>query len=155
MGTYVMTGYCMPAATEERRLRNQRRSLCSAPSDYAYLSEVMNDLSPSMPNGATLKVFDSIDLCGGSTTSFSDEMYFQDPIHLNSKGYCKVFTPDAVQNALKCGASEPIDCDSFNTEIYGLGKEYTHKYVDGKAFHRGLDSFLAFQIILYCCCTRC
>lgn len=112
---YVMTGYCMPAAPEEEAGEG-----CNSPQAFAKLSEAYKDINVSMPSGSTLTVIDSFEICDGSSTNFSDEKYFQDPIHLNAKGYCKVFTQDAVQTAMSCGTSTAIDCDVFETEIYGL-----------------------------------
>lgn len=112
---YVMTGYCMPAAPEEEAGEG-----CNSPQAFAKLSEAFKDINVSMPSGSILTVVDSFEVCGGSSTAFSDEKYFQDPIHLNAKGYCKVFTQDAVQTAMSCGTTTAIDCDSFETEIYGL-----------------------------------
>ena len=50
---------------------------------------------------------------------------FQDPIHLNAKGYFKVFSQPSVQTALTCNSSchsaNGYDCDSLDgAEIYGL-----------------------------------
>ncbi len=113
---YVVTGYCMPYASED-----DTDDGCNEPSDFFVLSEVMQDLSVSMPGGTTLEVIDSLEVCGGSSDSFSSEFYFQDPIHLNGNGYCAVFSQSPVQVALSCrNNTEIIDCETSGIEIFGL-----------------------------------
>jgi lysophospholipase L1-like esterase len=116
---YIMTGYCMPSAAEE-----SGDSGCSNPSDYAALSDAIRELSAEsvgVPSTATLEVIDSFAVCGGSVSSFSNEAYFQDSVHLNAKGYCKVFSQPSVQTALTCNSANGHDCDSLDgAEIYGL-----------------------------------
>ncbi len=116
---YVMTGYCMPHTPEGDG------GGCSSPSDFAPLSEALRAVSADnvgLPPGApTLEIIDSIAVCGGSLSSFSSEVYFQDPIHLNARGYCEVFSQSSVQEALTCSSVFEIDCDSLSdTEIPGL-----------------------------------
>ncbi len=118
--TYVLTGYCTPYAPEE----DLEQSGCSNPSGYVAMSDAIRNLSTDaigLPSNASLEVIDSSSVCGGSATSFSNEAYFQDPIHLNAKGYCKVFSQPSVQSALKCSRENGFDCDSLdNAQIFGL-----------------------------------
>eukprot|EP00979_Chaetoceros_neogracilis_P017224 scaffold10191_cov283-Chaetoceros_neogracile.AAC.4 len=109
--TYVITGYCMPSAPEE----------CESTSDFAILSQALQNFSVQMPSGSSLQIIDSLSACGGSSTTFSNQKYFEDAIHLNAKGYCKVFTQPNVQTAMSCSSPiDAVDCDSFGTSIYGL-----------------------------------
>ena len=120
---YVMTGYCMPSQAEDEE------SGCKDPADFSALSDALVILSADtgnlgLPSNASLEVIDSLTVCGGSATSFSSQAYFQDPIHLNAKGYCEVFSQPSVQAALTCDAgagSNGYNCDSLdNAEIPGL-----------------------------------
>ncbi len=127
--TYLLTGYCVPHAPEDE----SESSGCSKPSDYNALSDAfaimqtnginVDELNGTNSSDVTIEVIDSSNACGASSSSFSNQMYFQDPIHLNSKGYCKVFTQAAVQNALSCSNGTPqdfLDCESIDFDIYGL-----------------------------------
>eukprot|EP00978_Attheya_sp_CCMP212_P006949 scaffold16220_cov51-Attheya_sp.AAC.12 len=115
---YVVTGYCMPFTG-----LGSDSNLCSQPSEFIALSDAVTALSVTMPSGSSLEIIDSMTACGSSSSSFSDKKLFNDPIHLNSKGYCKVFTQDDVQTALECSPqTEEIDCDSWNTKLYGLNQ---------------------------------
>lgn len=138
---YVLTGYCMPTIDKRRlEFNGSDRSSgggCSDPSGFSIYSQVYNnDLSVTMPDDAELYVFDSTDLCGGSDSSFSNGLYFDDMIHLNSKGYCQMFTPSWVQMALSCDewGEEDIelnDCDSLSYNIYGKDGECTPNPLSG------------------------
>jgi lysophospholipase L1-like esterase len=115
---YVVTGYCMPY-----KGLGSDSNQCSKPSEFIALSDAVTTLSVTMPSGSSLEIINSMTACGSSSSSFSDEKFFKDPIHLNSKGYCKVFTQDDVQTALECSPqTEEIDCDSWNTNLYGLNQ---------------------------------
>jgi len=110
---YLLTGYCMPAGNEE----DERKASCSKPSDYAALSKAFLSLDTRVPKN--VQIMDSLTACGGSTSSFSNPDYFQDAIHLNNKGYCKVFTNPSIFQSLAC-AKILHDCDSPTFEITGL-----------------------------------
>jgi len=114
---YLLTGYCMPSGNEG----DERNMACTKPSDYSALSEAFLGLDTKLPKNVV--VVDSITACGGSTSSFSDPAYFQDAIHLNNKGYCKVFTQPDVFSTL--GACPKIfqNCDSPPFEITGLDEK--------------------------------
>lgn len=119
---YILTGYCMPFSSEEE---TGSESGCGDPANYIALSDAVKTLSANnvgIASGSSLEVIDSISVCGGSSTSFSNGEFFQDPIHLNAKGYCKVFSQSAVQSAMLCDTSSgTFDCDSLTgDEIYGL-----------------------------------
>jgi len=112
---YLLTGYAMPAGTESGRTTKA----CAQPSDFSVLREVFLKIGEELPNN--VEVIDSSFVCGGSLTSFSNPLYFQDPIHLNSKGYCEVFTQPDVQTYLSCTDPE-LNCKTLNFDIYGLDK---------------------------------
>lgn len=104
----VMTGYCMASSGGE----------CPNTGDYTNLMEAIPEAAQEV-TGVT--IVDSTDACGGSISSWSTQGYFQDFIHLNNRGYCKVFTQSAVQSALGCG-EKSYDCDAASCEITGLAQ---------------------------------
>lgn len=109
---YLMTGYCMPTASTDG---------CGTPTDFSSLSIAIQNISPSLPNGVDFEVIESQNVCGGDASTFSNSLYFQDVIHLNSKGYCAIFTQPRVQNVLSCeNASTDLQCETYTTPIYGL-----------------------------------
>jgi len=114
---YVLTGYCMPAEPEDGS------GGCSSPEDFRAIVDVFDAISAEsvgLPS-SSLVIENSFSVCGGSESSFSDYEYFQDPIHLNAKGYCEMFTQSSIQSGLLCDTSESFDCDSLTgDEIYGL-----------------------------------
>merc|ERR1740139_308053 len=114
---YLLTGYCMPYRSEEGD------EGCVEPSDFTALGDAMSAIDNKNnifeSDSSSVTVIDSLSACGGSSSAFSDELYFLDAIHLNSKGYCKIFTQPDVQMALSCGEIS-IDCDSPGFDIYGL-----------------------------------
>jgi len=114
---YLLTGYCMPSGIEA----NERNMACAEPSDFVALSEAFLGLDTQLPKN--VEVIDSITACGGSTSSFSDPAYFQDAIHLNNKGYCKVFTQPDVLASLGACAKIFHNCDSPEFEITGLDEK--------------------------------
>ena len=118
---YVLTGYCMPSQPEED---SNSAGGCNTPADFLAISDAFNDISSQSLglSNSSLVINDSISLCGGSKSSFSDFQYFQDSIHLNAKGYCNVFSQPSIQSGLLCDASEEeTDCASLNgNELYGL-----------------------------------
>lgn len=112
---YLLTGYCMPAGIEG----DERSKECSRPSDFNNLRTALLDVKTDLPNN--VEVIDSTFVCEGSSSSFSNDLYFQDAIHLNSKGYCQVFMQPAVQEYLSCTDRE-LNCKKLDFEIYGLDK---------------------------------
>lgn len=52
---------------------------------------------------------------GSTPTTFSPKATHADNMHLNSKGYCKVFSSPKMQEALQCGkpTCSPAECDSM------------------------------------------
>jgi hypothetical protein len=125
--TYVLAGYCMPTpdGNEYINWSDSEESNCQSPSDYKSLMDaIFNDFlgeNIDLPQGTSLQVVHSIEACGGSTSSFSREEYFQDPIHLNAFGYCEFFSKPALLSALQCqndGLETYYNC--AKAEIYGL-----------------------------------
>eukprot|EP00439_Symbiodinium_sp_Y106_P047233 s2191_g6.t1 len=43
-------------------------------------------------------------IAGGSSTVHSQPEFYKDPIHLNSRGYCKLWTDPVLQEAMGCSA---------------------------------------------------
>lgn len=115
---YLLTGYCMPLSNESDK---KQRFGCSEPSDYtAFQDFFLSNPPPTLLE--SVKVIDSTTVCGGGNDSFSNPIYFQDAIHLNSKGYCEVFTQPDIQQYLSCQVGDTPDCPSLGFEIYGLDK---------------------------------
>jgi len=110
---YLITGYCMPRGNYE----DEQKAGCSNPSDYAALSEAFLSLDTRVPEN--VQIVDSLATCGGSTSSFSNPDYFQDAIHLNAKGYCKIFTQPSIYQSLACREIFH-NCDDPGFEITGL-----------------------------------
>jgi len=149
--TYLLTGYCMPFSSEE-----EGSEQCGSPSDFMPLSEVTSMVSVAMPAGSTLEVVNSVDICRGTSTSFSDEMFFQDPIHLNAKGYCKVFTQKSVQSALNCGSLPPEyyyndHCDELELKIYGLNENCGNDDEESSAYSYSNQVLPIFNIFALLC----
>jgi len=109
---YLLTGYCMPST-----------GICSNPSEFIQYSAAYANLIERLPD---VEIVNPVTTCGGSTSSFSDSKYFQDSIHLNSKGYCKVFTQSDVTKFLSCGENA-LDCNSPGFEIHGLNQRCTYE----------------------------
>jgi len=59
-------------------------------------------------------------VCEGDLTTYGDPSYFQDPIHLNAKGYCSYFTQTDIATALECGSQASIDCNSNPPPLCGI-----------------------------------
>jgi len=115
---YLLTGYCIPRTNESNR---KHYSECSEPSDYTTFRDLfLGDSPPTLPK--SVKVIDSSTVCGGGSNSFSDPIYFQDAIHLNSKGYCEVFTQPDIQEYLSCQGEKYFNCPSLDFDIFGLNK---------------------------------
>lgn len=51
----------------------------------------------------------------------AEENTHADLIHLNNKGYCRLFTYKAVQAFFGCAEGEGIDCDKVSLEVPGCG----------------------------------
>jgi len=105
--TIVMTGYCMAMSNEE----------CANQGDYTNLAEALQQATDE----TSVTFVDSISACGGSISSWSTSGYFQDFIHLNNRGYCKVFTQSVVQSGFACG-ERSYDCDAASCQITGLSQ---------------------------------
>ena len=130
--TYLLTGYCIASSAASGG--------CSTPEDMSAFSEVFEKMQKDglsvEEEGIDVVVLNSISECGGSTTSFSDDAYFADSIHLNAKGYCSVFSQSEVQDALSCGKTS-FDCDGFAVTSYGLDeKECPSSYSSGILLNR-------------------
>lgn len=114
--TFFLTGYCVPPGPVDGG--------CTSPSAMAVLTASLSLLqkdgfSVQEDDGINISIVDSFSACGGSASSFSDAMYFQDEIHLNSKGYCSVFTQPSLQEILSCGPTS-FDCDTLDLDLYGF-----------------------------------
>ena len=57
---------------------------------------------------------DATRVCGAPVGGLSEEQYFIDPIHLNPRGYCKLWTQPSMQTILGCG-TESYDCSQAST----------------------------------------
>ena len=79
--------------------------------------------------------------CGGSASTFSNVIYFQDEIHLNSKGYCSVFTQPSLQETLSCGPTS-FDCDNLDLDLYGF---------DEMCEENKANNFLCSPLIIFAC----
>lgn len=112
---YLLHGYCMPSSKGAQITHG-----CTNPSQFAIFKEVYSLIEEQLPDKVTL--IDSSDECGGSATKFSDNKYFQDKLHLNKLGYCKVFTHPDIQQFLTCG-EQFLDCDSQAPPITGVDKQ--------------------------------
>lgn len=108
----LMTGYCMPKGIEGEG------SGCDTPQKFENLRKAVADAAGA---DDSVTYVDSIAACGGSTSAWSASKYFQDAIHLNNKGYCKVLTQADVQTALGCEQAT-YDCENVPCMIPGLDK---------------------------------
>jgi len=111
---YVMTGYC-------NAIDPYYHNDWVEPSDFIQIEPMSVELFPGTNNPAIWTILNSVDKCGGDIENgeWSDPFYFQDILHLNSKGYCKLFDVEA-QEALMCDDPEQVyDCDELDFEIYG------------------------------------
>jgi len=81
---------------------------CSTPeTGAATISQAWAVVAAAEPN---VTFVDSLDKCGGSASTWSSGDYHVDNIHLNNRGYCRVWTMPAVQLLLGCGAAS-YDCE--------------------------------------------
>jgi len=103
----LLTGYCSPPDAKE----------CDAASKFTALDAALKLAADN--GGALVTYVGSIAACGGSLSSWSPKKYFQDSIHLNNRGYCKVFTQSGVQAALGC-QNATYDCDKVSCDTPGL-----------------------------------
>eukprot|EP00930_Biecheleria_cincta_P035923 TRINITY_DN24672_c0_g1_i1.p1 TRINITY_DN24672_c0_g1~~TRINITY_DN24672_c0_g1_i1.p1 ORF type:complete len:168 (-),score=14.65 TRINITY_DN24672_c0_g1_i1:103-606(-) len=109
----LLTGYCTPAGPGGRRLGD-----CETPSSLmADSMAAMRQVASADP--ASITFVDSTAACNGSLTSWSPKAYFVDPIHLNNRGYCKLWSQTAIQTALGCDA-QVINCDNEPCETEGI-----------------------------------
>ena len=88
---------------------------CTPTGPYADCTSVplvsnLNDgIAAAAASAADVTFINSHAQCGGSTTAWSPGSFHQDPIHLNAKGYCNVWTMPTMQTALGC-APATYDC---------------------------------------------
>lgn len=115
----VMTGYCMPQGMENRQ------SNCNSPQKFHGL---MNAIRQAAAADESVIYVESVDACNGTMDSWSSGEYFFDPIHLNNRGYCKVFSQPAFQ-ALGCEPAE-YDCDAVPCETPGLDQHCDQGTID-------------------------
>jgi len=99
----VSTGYCTP------REIPWGMTSCT-PSAFAKGQAFMGKVIQA--NGGVF--IPSSGACGAVGEGFSDTQYMFDPIHLNTRGYCKVFSSEGVQKAFNCGA-QSYDCSTITT----------------------------------------
>jgi len=113
--TILLTGYCVPAAPE-----SQDAGGCGAPEKFQVIANALKQVSDA---DTSLVYVDSSSACGGSATSWSPQTYFADAIHLNGRGYCKVFRQQGVQTALGCQTDIEFDCDQADCNIVGYDRQ--------------------------------
>ncbi len=117
---YVLTGYCTPSAPEDDLIDSD----CNNPSNYEAMWTAIGSISADhigLTPTSSLEVYDSSFLCGGTANSFSNQDYFQDSIHLNTKGYCLVFSQPSVQSAMLCSKESESSCNELQGgEFFGL-----------------------------------
>ena len=94
------------------------------PSDSVALEYTMATIHTQ--NHHSIKVVDYFTIWGGSLPSFSDELYFEDAIDLNSKWYCDIFTTYDAQAVLS-RTHAAVDCNSLYFEVYGFEQDYDNK----------------------------
>jgi len=97
---YLLLGYCSSP------IQSTDFSGC----DLAKMSEALDSLDTE---DGLVEVIDSVEVCGGSATTNSEEKYFADPIHVNNNGYCMMFSQPAVQTALSCSEISSMDCETL------------------------------------------
>ena len=93
----ILVGYCTPTGPYAD---------CATP---ALVANLNSGIAAAAAAAADVTYIDGTAACGGSTSAFSPGTYHIDPIHLNSKGYCNVYTMPAMQAALGCAAAA-YDC---------------------------------------------
>jgi len=88
----VMTGYCAPTTAPE-----------GCPNAATMYSELNGGIQAACTaNGATY--VDAWTFCGATTSTYSGSSspWHADSIHINTKGYCQVYSQPAVQAAFGC-----------------------------------------------------
>mmetsp|Transcript_103550 Transcript_103550/g.259632 ORF Transcript_103550/g.259632 Transcript_103550/m.259632 type:complete len:279 (-) Transcript_103550:161-997(-) len=106
----LMTGYCMPMSPESED------AACNSPGKF---NALMDAVKQAADGDSAVTLVDSTQACGGSASTWSDSKYFMDAIHLNNKGYCKLFTQAGVQTFLGCEAAS-YDCETVNCMTPGF-----------------------------------
>ncbi|GMH84932.1 hypothetical protein TrVE_jg5963 [Triparma verrucosa] len=105
---YLMTCYCQPKSAESG-------SACNTPEKTVPLCA---GIKAACDLDSNVEYVDSFESCGGSSSAWSNPGYFEDAIHLNKRGYCKVFTQAAIQTLFQCG-ERAYDCDNEDCTMTG------------------------------------
>merc|ERR1712113_1022661 len=117
-----MTGYCLGAESDDRP------SGCDSVTSLLSNADAIRSIAPVLPDGTDLRIIDSTFMCGANETSFSDPTYFlPDGGHLNSRGYCTVFSqPEIFDDILEC-TNNAVDLQCETAPVIGfdsMGIEY-------------------------------
>lgn len=114
----VMFGYVIPTAIPEECATMSVAELYSNAADQ--LNGGIADACNNHSSGRCTYV-DSMTIAGGTATALSPKCaYHSDVIHLNNRGYCKVFSRQATQAAFACPFSSKVqDCDALDPIVSG------------------------------------
>ena len=99
----MLIGYCTP---------REAYAGCAGASNAAPSQALNQGIKAAADSMTDVTYVDAGDVCGAhGTTQWSPGQYHADAIHLNTKGYCKVWTLPAVQAWLGCEAAT-YNCDT-------------------------------------------
>lgn len=71
--------------------------------------------------GVVTYLEDSWRVLGGSESTWSSQNYYVDQVHMNNRGYCKVFSRDDIQELFGCEPQPQFDCDTAPCQAAGFG----------------------------------
>lgn len=107
----IMTGYGHPASTETA----EGKTGCEGEEFGSNFDLINNIVKEAAAQAGGVQFVDGVEtLFGASRSPYtpSDQQYFQDGVHLNQKGYCKLWTMPEMQDFFGC-ESESYDCDAL------------------------------------------
>lgn len=104
----VMLGYCKPT-----------KCFSECPGDIATNGAYLNGHVKTACDGVEACTFiDSTNMCGGTDTAGSSGEFHIDVIHFNEKGYCTLWSDDAIRAAIGC-TGEKTTCPSVTGYCVG------------------------------------
>lgn len=131
---FIIIGYCQSV--------EKPAPACLKPNNFGALSEAFKLVAERNDD---VIFHDSLTLCGGGIDTYSPKGYHQDTVHLNRRGYCKIFTQGVVQSAFQCAprTGAAVNCDlevtpgSQQCKVRGLDpKERCQNTGSGPTPHR-------------------
>ncbi|GMH53327.1 hypothetical protein TL16_g01426 [Triparma laevis f. inornata] len=111
---YLLTCYCQPQGPEIG-------SACNTPQ---LVSKLCDGIKAAADADTDVEYVHSLEACGGSASAWSKSGYFEDQIHLNKRGYCKIITQSAVQSLFECNTGS-YNCDTEDCTMTGYNLQCT------------------------------